>query len=325
MSPDTPHMSSDRPIIEVIQDATQRLNAAELYFGHGTDNATDEACWLICHALEWPVHEPLPERLLTADEQQKISQLIDQRIESRQPAAYLTGSTWFAGLPFQVNDQVLVPRSPLAELIVNQFEPWFAPEQLHKVLDLGTGSGCIAIACAHYLPHCQVRGSDISEDALNLAKINASANQVDGRCDWIKSDVFNAMADQHFDLIISNPPYVPDRRQQELADEYQAEPKLGLYSGADGLYHAAEILIAASGHLQPEGHLVLEIGESAETLQAQLPMIAFIWPEFEYGGEGVLIASRGLLMAHERDITDWYQARTGQQSPIGGQYLGEQN
>ncbi len=305
-------------MIEFIQDAAQRLEDAGLYFGHGTDNAFDEACWLACHALQWSVHQPLPNRMLSVDEQQQIKQLIDQRINTRQPAAYLTGSTWFAGLPFQVNQQVLVPRSPVAELLINQFAPWFAAETLQNILDLGTGSGCIAIACAHYLPHCQVTGSDISQDALNLAEKNADINAVSHRCQWVKSDLFTGLLGQRYDLIISNPPYVPVERQQMLADEYQAEPKLGLYSGADGLQHAAEILMAASSHLQPGGHLILEIGESAQTLQAQLPMVPFIWPEFEYGGEGVLIASQTLLIDYERDITHWYQSRN--QSRTHGEF-----
>lgn len=296
-------------MVEFIQDAAQRLDDAGLYFGHGTDNAFDEACWLACYALQWPVHKPLPNRMLDVDEQQQIRQLIDQRINTRQPAAYLTGSTWFAGLPFQVNQQVLVPRSPVAELLINQFVPWFAADTLQNILDLGTGSGCIAIACAHYLPDSQVTGSDISQDALSLAKVNADMNDVSHRCQWIQSDIFAGLSGRRYDLIISNPPYVPLERQQVLADEYQAEPKLGLYSGTDGLYHAAEILIAASNYLQSGGHLIMEIGESAQTLQAQLPMVPFIWPEFEYGGEGVLIASQALLVDYRRDITRWYQSR----------------
>jgi len=285
------------------------MDAAQLYYGHGTDNSTDEAVWLICHALGLSVHQALPDMDLNDNQQQQIAKLVADRIDSRKPAAYLTGSTWFAGLCFQVSDDVLVPRSPLAELIQGQFSPWLDSQAMTNVLDLGTGSGCIAIACAHYLPNCQVTGSDISQVALQLAEQNARQLNVGHRCRWFKSDVFDQLQGQCFDLIISNPPYVPDSRQQTLAQEYLQEPALGLYSGADGLNHAARILHKAAAHLQSGGYLILELGESAITLQQQLPMLAFIWPEFEYGGEGVLIADKALLQAHERDITDWYQNR----------------
>ncbi len=309
----SPILTARRPIIEVLQAAAQRLESAGLFFGHGTDNAHDEAAWLICHALQLPVDKALPDRLLNAREQRQIASLIEQRIELRQPAAYLTGSTWFAGLQFQVSSDVLVPRSPLAELLVNQFQPWIDASGIQTVLDLGTGSGCIAIACAHYLPGTQVTGSDISLPALQLARLNAEANQLAQRCEWVYSDVFQNLSTQRFDLIISNPPYVPELRQQQLPDEYQAEPALGLYSGGDGLEHAARILLGAARQLTSEGHLILELGESADSLQQQLPMIPFIWSEFEYGGEGVLIASRALLQTHERAITHWYQSRNGQE------------
>lgn len=301
-------------MLDVFNDAARKLDAAGLHYGHGTDNARDEAAWLICHVLGLSVHEPLPDIQISAPQSTVINALVKQRIRTRQPAAYLTGSAYFAGLAFKITSSVLVPRSPLAEIIGNEFAPWLRAEDIHQILDLGTGSGCIGIACAYYLPHVKVTGSDISDAALQLAAHNAAANGVAERCRWIESDVFQGLSGQQFDLIISNPPYVPDARRQELAGEYQAEPELGLYSGADGLQHAARILVDAVEHLTPNGHLILEIGESASALQQQLPELPFIWPEFEYGGEGVLIADRGLLQSHEHVITRWYQARTGQGS-----------
>ncbi len=302
-------MNTDHHITEVLRQAGSRLDTAGVCFGHGTDNAVDEAFWLICHALDLPVHEPLPDIVLDTTQQQRVFDLIEQRINSRKPAAYLTGSTWFAGLSFNVTTDVLVPRSPLAELIENQFQPWLDADRVNSLLDIGTGSGCIAIACAYYMPECQVTGSDVSPQALQLASENACRHQLAGRCKWVESDLFAGLQGQSFDLIISNPPYVPDARRQTLANEYLAEPDLGLYSGTDGLDHAAGILLQASSHLLPDGLLILEIGESAERLQTQLPMIAFIWPEFEHGGDGVLIADRQLLQSHQHDITQWYQHR----------------
>ncbi len=302
-------MNTDRHITEILRLAAAQLEAGGVYCGHGTDNVTDEAFWLLCHALELSVHDALPDVYLDAGQQQQVNELVAQRIDSRRPAAYLTGSTWFAGLPFLVSSDVLVPRSPLAELIQNKFAPWLNAAAIGSVLDLGTGSGCIAIACANFLPGCNVTGSDVSLDALALAARNADQLGLGERCRWLESDVYAGLQQECFDLIISNPPYVPDARRETLAPEYLAEPDLGLYSGADGLDHAARILMGASRHLQPGGHLLLEIGESAAELQNQLPMIPFIWPDFERGGEGVLIADRGLLEAHEHDITRWCQHR----------------
>lgn len=305
------HLSKDHSIIVVLNAAASRLESAGVYFGHGTDNAFSEAFWLICHALGLSVHEPLPEIQLSTRQQEHIYALVERRIDSRQPAAYLTGSTWFAGLPILVTSDVLVPRSPIAELIINQFEPWLDINKVKRVLDLGTGSGCIALACAWHFSGVEVTGVDVSEQALKLALNNSIELKLDKCCHWLHSDIYSGLSGQRFDLIISNPPYVPVARQSELPSEYHAEPGLGLYSGEDGLDHAARILFDAHHHLEIGGLLVLEVGESAESLQAQLPMVPFVWLDFEQGGEGVLLAEQVLLQHHQHDINDWYQSRLG--------------
>lgn len=299
--------------LELLEAVADRLDAAGLYYGHGTDNAQDEAFWLMAYALKHSVHQPLPQRPLTHSEHAAVEALLVERIQSRKPMAYLTGSAWFAGLEFQVTEHVLVPRSPMAELIVNRFSPWLDSKKVTSVLDLGAGSGCIGIAAAIYLPDVALTGVDISGHALAVAEGNARRHALGARSRWLKSDMFEALAGERFDLILSNPPYVPDARRNELPDEYQAEPLVGLYSGLDGLDHAAYLLSGAADHLNAGGCLILEVGESAPTLMEQLPGIPFIWPEFEYGGEGVLIADKAMLDRYESDITSWYRTRNPKQ------------
>lgn len=278
----------------------QALSAADVFCGHGTDNAEDEACWLVRAAAGLSVQEPLDSGLALDDAQlARIAVWLEQRINQRVPVAYLAGRAWFAGLEFEVSDQVLVPRSPMGELIQDGMSLWRLPSGA-KVLDLCTGSGCIAVALAHYLADLEVWGSDIDADALAVAERNAARHRVAERCRFRRSDVFDQLPGR-FDLIVSNPPYVGEAEYAALPAEYLREPSLGLKSGIDGLDLPLKILESSVDHLTPAGSLILEVGASAEALAGQLPDIPFTWLEFEHGGEGVLTATAD-------ELRDWRPA-----------------
>lgn len=281
-------------LADTIRQAAARLEKAGLYFGHGTDNAIDEAAWLALFALRLPPEVPdaVFATVLTDDERAGIDALIDRRIETRRPAAYLTGMSWFCGLKFFVDERVLVPRSPLAELIVHGFEPWRGGLPVDAVLDIGTGSGCIAIACAWAFPDASVDAADISTDALAVARRNIEYHQLTDRVHALQSDVYSGLAGRCYDIIISNPPYVDADDMAALPDEYRHEPELGLASGTDGLDHVRRILTGAVEHLNPNGLLIVEVGNSADALVDAYPQLPFTWLEFENGGQGVFLLRR---------------------------------
>lgn len=287
-------------VIDLIRYATSRFNAAGLWHGHGFERALDEASYLVLHALHLP-HDLPPSygvaRVLE-EERERVLRLIERRIEERIPAAYLTGEAWFAGLAFKVSPAVLIPRSPIAELIEQQFEPWARGRRLERILDLGTGSGCIAIACAVHLPEAQVVASDVSEAALELARENALAHGVAGRVECLRSDLFEALRGRRFDLIVSNPPYVGVAEYAALPPEYRHEPPLALVSGPDGLDAPLAILADAVDHLEPHGLLVLEVGASQDALEQCLPDLPIVWAEFSRGGGGVGILEASALAAY---------------------------
>lgn len=273
-----------------------------LYFGHGTDNALDEAALLVTWALGmgW---EELDQNLQTRiDEFQakKISDLFVQRASERVPAAYVTGEAWFAGLKFRVNRNVLVPRSPIAELIQNEFSPWLY-QQPRRILDLCCGSGCIGLACARYNENAEVVMSDISPEALDIARENIELHRMTSRVQALQSDGF-ATIQGKFDLIVSNPPYVDAEDLAGMPAEYQAEPQIGLASGTDGLDFTRVILKNAANYLNDKGTLIVEVGNSAEALEKLLPRVPFMWPEFEFGGHGVFVLTREDLQKHESDF-----------------------
>ena len=271
-----------------------RLDDAWLHFGHGTDNAADEAAWLVLHVIGASLDGRFDDwgRELSAIEEKQVRELVDARIEQRAPLAYLTGMARFAGLEFETGAAALVPRSPIAELVLDQFRPWVDPSQVHRVLDMCTGSGCIAIAIAHHLPWTRVDAADISAEALAIAKRNISRHGVEDRVSLIETDLFQTLPACRYDLIVANPPYVPVESISKLPAEYQAEPVLGLVSGDDGLSATLSILAHAADFLSENGVLVCEVGESEKRLAGKLPQVPFLWLEFAYGGSGVFVLTR---------------------------------
>ena len=291
-----------RTIGDMLRWAVSRFNDANIYHGHGTDNAWDEAIALVFHALHLP--EEIGQQVilsnLTSSEKHKIVELIIRRVRERLPVPYLTNRARFAGLDFYVDERVLVPRSPIAEMINNQFSPWLYNKPVHRIMDLCTGSGCIAIACAHAFEDAEVDALDISEDALEVAQINIESLEVMERVFPIQSDLFSAIPKgPHYDLIVSNPPYVDAEDIGDMPDEYHHEPAIGLASGRDGLDLTKRILANAADYLTENGVLVVEVGNSMVHLIEQFPDVPFTWVDFEFGGDGVFVLTRDQLVENE--------------------------
>ena len=262
----------------------------ELFFGHGTDNAADEALWLAFYqlGLTWDCDQEVLNKPLLLMDYVAIKKLYERRVKERIPAAYITGEAWFAGLPFKVNEHVLVPRSPIAECIYAEFNPWFVSSaKKPKVLDLCTGSGCIGIATAFYLSDSHVVLSDISAEAIDVAKQNITRHSLDGRVTAVQSDLFDQLNGQVFDLIICNPPYVDAEDFCSMPEEFKAEPEIALTSGQDGLDFTRRLLNQAANYLDPEGLLIVEVGNSWVHLEKAYPDVPFLWLDFEQGGHGV--------------------------------------
>ena len=297
-------------IIDFIRFGASRFNAAGLSFGHSYDNALDEATQLVLHALHLP-HDMSPvygQAKLVADEKERVLALFQRRIEERIPACYLTGEAWFAGLSFKSDGRALVPRSPIAELIEAGFEPWLGGRPVERVLDLCTGSGCIAIATAHYHPDWQVDAVDLSPDALALARENVERLET-GNVRLLQSDLFRNLQGERYDLIVSNPPYVTHAETDALPKEYSHEPELGLRAGDDGLDLALEILRDAPAHLSEQGLLICEVGDSERHLIKLLPELPFAWVEFKVGQMGIFVLEREDLLAHHDKIKALADAR----------------
>ncbi len=279
-------------IRDYIRWGTSQLIAAQVYFGHGTTNAWDESEFLVLDALHLnpPLDDIWLDSRLIDEEKIQIMNHLRRRIDERIPAAYITGRMWFAGLMFYVDDRVLVPRSPIAELIEKRFSPWLtkSPE---RILDLCTGSGCIGIACAVAFPDAEVQLSDISYDALEVADQNIQYHNLFDRVFPIQSDCFEHLHGQKFDLIVSNPPYVDEEDLADMPDEYHAEPAIGLASGKDGLDFTRRLLAEAANYLTDDGILVVEVGNSWVALAESYPDLVFEWVKFERGGDGVFVIS----------------------------------
>jgi ribosomal protein L3 glutamine methyltransferase len=293
-------LGRNHTVEQLIEQLAQRFAAADLSYGHGTDNALDEAAWLVFAVLQL-AHEDAAEAYqqpVPAAAASEIEALAERRIEERIPLAYLLHQAWFAGLEFYVDERVLVPRSPIAELIASQFSPWLRAERVRAVADLGTGSGCIAIALAMAFPDATVDAVDISADALAVARMNIERYQLGDRVRPIESDFFEALSGRRYDLIVSNPPYVDQQDMQARSSEFRHEPELGLAAGADGLAAVNVILRQAAEHLEDDGILVCEVGNSAAALENRYPGVAFVWLEFEHGGSGVFIL-------HKEDLKEF--------------------
>jgi ribosomal protein L3 glutamine methyltransferase len=306
-------MNTLKTVRDYIRWGASRFNAAGLFYGHGTDNALDESAALVMHALH--LDHGLPETyldgVLTAAEREQVIKLIEARIETRKPAAYLTHEAWFAGLSFYVDERVIVPRSPIAELIADRFAPWIDPEQVGAVLDLCTGCGCIGIACAHAFPGARVDAVDISVDALAVAQRNVERHGLGQRVRLVESDLFGGVGDGCYDVIVSNPPYVGVGELQTLPQEFRHEPALALAAGADGMDIVARILVEAADHLTESGILIVEVGYSQEALVVRYPEVPFLWLDFEHGGEGVFLLERRQLLDYRHAFESGVEARAG--------------
>lgn len=297
-------------IIDFIRYGASRFNAAGLSFGHSYDNALDEATQLVLFALHLP-HDLSPaygQAKLVGEEKDRVMALFQRRIDERVPACYLTGEAWFAGLSFKTDHRALVPRSPIAELIETSFEPWAGGREIQRVLDMCTGSGCIAIATAHYHPDWQVDAVDISEEAMSLARENIERLET-SNVRVLHSDLFRSLKGEKYDLIVTNPPYVTHAETDALPKEYSHEPELGLRAGDDGLDLALEILRDAPEHLTENGFLICEVGESEHALVKLLPELPLAWVEFKVGQMGIFVVEREDLVTHHAAIKALADAR----------------
>ncbi|HEX4151998.1 MAG TPA: 50S ribosomal protein L3 N(5)-glutamine methyltransferase [Steroidobacteraceae bacterium] len=280
-----------------IQRCARAMRRARVYFGHGTDNARDEAAELVFFAARLAHAQGVAAyaRSLSAPQRARVEALLRERIERRVPLPYLTHRAFFAGLELYVDERVLVPRSPIAELIRLRFEPWIKARRVRRILDIGTGSGAIALASAEAFPRARVDAVDISTAALSVCRRNVRRLGLRERVEVLRSDHFGALAGRRYDIIVSNPPYVGRAEMRTLPREYRHEPRIGLASGVDGLDSVRAILSLAPRHLADDGILVVEVGNTEDALMRAFPRLPFVWPEISIGGGGVFILRAAAL------------------------------
>jgi ribosomal protein L3 glutamine methyltransferase len=290
---------------DLIRWGTSQFNAADLGFYHGMPTAIDEAVYLCLSALHLPpdFSKEYFDCVLTMDERLRVLRLFQQRIEQRKPAAYITNEAWFAGISFYVDERVLIPRSPVAELVGHQFAPWISADRVSTILDMCTGSGCIAIACAYAFTEAHIDACDFSSDALTVADINRRNHGLEDRLTLIQSDLFASIPERQYDIIVSNPPYVSAEEMALLPAEFNHEPgTLALAAGEHGLDIVLPLLAQAKNYLADEGILVVEVGYSRPALESVLPGVPFMWVEFEFGGDGVFILTKAQLAQYQGDF-----------------------
>jgi ribosomal protein L3 glutamine methyltransferase len=287
---------------EILAIGESLFSDNEVYCGHGTNCAWDEAVCLLSFVVGLPPNadKSVLDKKLSESQIIEVKTLFQKRVNERLPAPYLTGQAWFCGLPFMVDSRVLIPRSPIAQLIMSYFEPWLSVEP-SRILDLCTGGGCIGISCAYGFQEAEIILSDISVDALDVADINIENHELGKRVSTIQSDLFSGLSGHSFDLIVSNPPYVDTDDLSQMPEEFHHEPTLALTSGVDGLDFTRRLLKEASGYLMEKGLLIVEVGNSSVALEEAFPLVPFLWFEFEEGDGGVFMLTREQLIEH-RDL-----------------------
>lgn len=301
MNPDQVAITSElHTLRDYIRWSLSAFHQHKVWFGHGNATAWDEASQLVLNAvhLPWDTDPAVLDARLTQAEKERVLDFLRQRVELRKPLPYITGEAWFMGLPFHVDERVLIPRSPIAQLIEAGFEPWLRPGPVHRILDLCTGSGCIGIACAYAFEEAEVDLADISADALEVAQCNIERHRMDDRVCARQGDLFENLKGERYDLIVSNPPYVDAADLGSMPAEYQHEPGLALGSGTDGLDITRRILREAAEYLTEEGLLVVEVGNSEVHLMQAYPELPLVWVELDAGGNGVFTITAAELRAH---------------------------
>lgn len=301
------YTANDRPrtIGEALQYCAGQLEASDVFFGHGTDNAWDEAVQLVLGVADLPLDSGegvMPHPLDDAGFA-TLDAMLRRRVENHEPLPYILGRAWFAGLEFLCDRRAIIPRSPIAELILHGFKPWYGGPQPQRLLDMCCGGGCIGLAAAHYWPQLTVDLVDLDENALALATDNVKLLGLEQRCSIVRSNLFDELTPQCYDLIVSNPPYVNREDLAAMPAEYHHEPALALGSGPDGLALTRQILQRAAGFLSPDGLLIVEVGNSWEDLEKHYPQLPFTWLEFEHGGHGVLAITAKELQQYSTSFT----------------------